>query len=87
VTDQDRGLRRDLLQELLWAYGPGGQEDAVREVCRRELEPVGDETWVDQAGNLVGLIRGKGIKDDGEAAPGRRVMAHMDELSMLVKRV
>jgi putative aminopeptidase FrvX len=28
-----------------------------------------------------------GIEDDGEAAPGRRVMAHMDELSMLVKRV
>jgi putative aminopeptidase FrvX len=49
VTDQDRGLRRDLLQELLRAYGPGGQEDAVREVCRRELEPVVDETWVDRA--------------------------------------
>jgi len=77
----DLGFSRDLLQELLSAYGPCGQEDAVREVCRRELEPRVDETWVDEAGNLVGLVRG-----DGDAA-ATRVMAHMDELSMLVKRV
>lgn len=37
MTDQDRGLRRELLQELLWAYGPCGQEDAVRDVCHRVL--------------------------------------------------
>lgn len=71
---------RKLLQELLLEYGPCGQEDAVRDVCRRELEPLVDEAWVDAAGNLVGLMRG------GEASPVR-VMAHMDELSMLVKRV
>lgn len=35
---------------------------------------------MDPAGNLVALIRGGG-------APAVRVMAHMDELSMLVKRV
>jgi putative aminopeptidase FrvX len=75
------GFSRQLLQELLSTYGPCGQEDAVREVCRRELEPHVDETWVDEAGNLVGLIRGSGD------APAIRVMAHMDELSMLVKRV
>jgi putative aminopeptidase FrvX len=80
VTDSDRGLDRDLLQELLTAYGPCGQEDAVRDICRRELEPLADATWVDEAGNLIGLIRG------GDA-PVARVMAHMDELSMLVKRV
>lgn len=78
MTDQDNKL----LQELLWAYGPCGQEDAVREICRRELEPVVDETWEDEAGNLVGLVSGS----DGNAA-ATRVMAHMDELSMLVKRV
>lgn len=71
---------RDLLQQLLTAYGPCGQEDAVREMCRRELAPVIDDVWVDPAGNLVGLIRG------GGGAPVR-VMAHMDELSMIVKRV
>lgn len=72
---------RDLLQELLHAYGPGGQEDEVREICRRELEPLVDEVSVDAAGNLVCLVRGSGD------APAIRVMAHMDELSMIVKRV
>jgi putative aminopeptidase FrvX len=74
-------LDRELLQELLWAYGPSGQEDAVRAICLRELAPCVDESWVDEAGNVVGLIRGS-----GDAAV-LRVMAHMDELSMLVKRV
>ncbi|TFV67323.1 UNVERIFIED_ORG: M20/M25/M40 family metallo-hydrolase [Bacillus sp. AZ43] len=74
---------RDLLQELLYAYGPGGQEDDVREICRRELAPLVDELDVDAAGNLVGLVRGSGERE----APVVRVMAHMDELSMIVKRV
>lgn len=82
TTGQDPADFRDLLQELLWAYGPCGQEDAVRDICRRELAPVVDETWTDDAGNLVGVIRGGG----GDAPP-IRLMAHMDELSMLVKRV
>jgi putative aminopeptidase FrvX len=76
-------LDRELLQELLWAYGPCGQEDAVREVCHRELEPYVDELWVDDARNLVGLIRGQ----DGSDSAATKVMAHLDELSMLVKRV
>lgn len=75
-------LRRELLQELLTTYGPCGQEAAVRDICRRELEPFVDEHWVDEAGNLVGVVRG----DTGDTA-GTRVMAHLDELSMLVKRV
>ncbi len=74
---------RDLLQELLYAYGPGGQEEQVREICRRELAPLVDELYVDASGNLVGLVRGSG----DAAAPVARVMAHMDELSMIVKRV
>jgi putative aminopeptidase FrvX len=82
VTDRDRGLCCDLLQELLWTYGPCGQEDAVRDVCRRELQPLVDEMWVDPAGNLVGLIHGS-----DRAGAATRVLAHMDELSMLVKRV
>src|SRR5262245_52919778 len=49
---------RELLQGLLLTFGPCGQEHAVRDVSRRELEPAVDETWVDEAGNLVGVIRG-----------------------------
>jgi len=50
-----------LLEDLLRTYGPVGQEDAVRDVVRRELAPLADETWVDAAGNLVALVRGSGM--------------------------
>lgn len=53
----------------------------MRDICRRELADSVDEMWVDEAGNLIGLIRGE--DDDGAV----RVMAHMDELAMIVKRV
>ena len=85
-----------LLQELLWTYGPCGQEDAVRAVCARELEPFVDDMWTDDAGNLIGYV-GKAEISQGDTAHRHRstfgpsaairVMAHMDELSMLVKRV
>ncbi|SPM30947.1 M42 family metallopeptidase [Mycobacterium terramassiliense] len=84
-----------LLQELLWTYGPCGQEDEVRAVCARELQPVVDDMWTDDAGNLVGYIAAGGPPKSTDhrhrATAGRsaatRVMAHMDELSMLVKRI
>jgi putative aminopeptidase FrvX len=78
-------MRYELLQELLWTYGPCGQEGAIRDVCHRELRRVVDETSIDAAGNLVGLIRGDTHTERESHAI--KVMAHMDELSMLVKRV
>jgi putative aminopeptidase FrvX len=87
----------DLLQELLFVYGPVGQEDAVRDVCARELQPFVDDMWTDDAGNLIGYVAADGGETTGDkrhrlkhtAGPGAgtRVMAHMDELTMLVKRV
>ena len=62
---------------------PCGQEEAVRDICRREIENHIDEMWIDKAGNLIGLIRGERTREDA----ANRVMTHMDELSMLVKRV
>jgi len=90
-----------LLQELLWTYGPCGQEEAVREVCARELQPLVDDMWTDDAGNLIGYIGAGDASGDQVAAhahrhrsastagpgAGTRVTAHMDELTMLVKRV
>ena len=43
VVDEISGAGRGLSSELLTAYGPCGQEDAVRDICRRELEPLVDE--------------------------------------------
>jgi putative aminopeptidase FrvX len=95
VGQRDLDSTEGLLQELLWTYGPGGQEDAVRAVCERELEPLVDDIWTDDAGNLIGYIaanrsastdhRQRTSSISGGSAT--RVMAHMDELSMLVKRI
>lgn len=97
MPHRDDDSTEGLLQELLWSYGPCGQEDAVRTVCARELEPLVDDMWIDAAGNLIGYIAADGsakISDQhhrSTVTPGlgaaTRVMAHMDELSMLVKRI
>lgn len=72
-----------LLQELIFARGPVGQEDEVRVICERELKKLCDKTWIDSAGNVIGLIEGRGNED----APVIRVIAHMDENALMVKRV
>jgi putative aminopeptidase FrvX len=99
MTQRDRHSTDDLLQELLWAYGPCGQEDAVRAVCARELEPLVDDMWTDEAGNLIGYLAGAGGSADrtrtlnhrhrstAKASVATLIMAHLDELSMLVKRI
>ena len=99
MAHRDRGSTDGLLQELLWAYGPCGQEDAVRAVCARELQSLVDDMWVDDAGNLIGYIAAGGRagvaatrehryrSTSAEPVAATRVMAHMDELSMLVKRI
>lgn len=96
MPERDDDPGDGLLQELLWAYGPCGQEDAVREVCARELQPLVDDMWTDDAGNLIGYISAAAASRHGNdhrsastagASTATRVMAHMDELSMLVKRI
>ncbi|NPZ93798.1 hypothetical protein DZ947_023715, partial [Pseudomonas aeruginosa] len=52
MREEDRAL----LEELLLARGPGGQEDEVRAICQRELEGCCDEVGSDAAGNLVALL-------------------------------
>lgn len=69
----------ELLAQLLMARGPGGQEDEVREICLRTITPLCDETWVDAAGNVIGLIKGKRKATESRGAV--RVMAHMDEIA------
>ena len=71
-----------LLEELLLARGPGGQEAEVTAICRRELEPVCDRVWSDPAGNLIGQLKGQ-----NPDAPAIRVMAHLDEIAMVIKRI
>ncbi|MBC3776788.1 M42 family peptidase [Pseudomonas sp. SWRI99] len=74
-----------LLQRLLMARGPGGQEDEVRAICQAHLMRYCDQTWTDPAGNVIGLL--KGHQPDPESRQAVRIMGHMDEIAMVVKRV
>ncbi|OBF63815.1 peptidase M42 [Mycobacterium sp. 852002-51971_SCH5477799-a] len=98
MAHRDREYTDELLQELLLTYGPCGQEDEVRAVIARELQSVVDDMWTDDAGNLIGYVAANPSAGDTGAPSHRhrtksipgtatRVMAHMDELSMIVKRV
>ncbi|MFY1663406.1 hypothetical protein [Pseudomonas sp. Pseu.R1] len=68
-----------LLEQLLMARGPSGEELEVREVCQKELQQHCDETWVDDAGNLVGLIRAQSAEGNGTG--GVLVMGHLDGIA------
>ncbi len=71
-----------LLQLLLTARGPSGQEDEIRTVCQELMQPLCQDVWEDAAGNVVGKIAGK-----DSTIPPIRIMVHMDELAMIVKRI
>lgn len=73
-----------LLEELLNARGPGGQEDEVRTICVRELKQHCDSVEVDKAGNVIGLIKSVSASEPDDAI---RVMAHLDEIAMIIKNV
>lgn len=69
-----------LLQELAEAPGVPGQEEAVRAVMRRHLEPLG-EVLSDNLGSVIGRKEGP--------AGGPRVMiaGHLDEIGFMVTRI
>lgn len=76
----------DLLSKLLNARGPGGEENEVRQICQAELGTYCDEIWIDDAGNLIGLIRADNPSPDTSDGPVL-VMAHLDEIAMAIKKI
>ncbi len=73
-----------LLKELTETAGPPGHEEAVREVIRREVEPLADETRVDRLGSLIALR-----KPASPAQGGRRILvtARMDEPGLIASHI
>lgn len=80
--DQLTPDERQLLQDLIRARGPSGDEIEVRDVCVPALEPLCDDVWQDAAGNVVSVIRSEQASEDPI-----EIVSHMDEIAMLVKRV
>ena len=76
---------KELIKELTEAYGPSGNEDAVRETIKRHIAGHVSEMRVDALGNLIALKKGQpqsGIEP-------RKIMlaAHMDEIGVIVSQI
>ena len=69
-------MNLELLTELCETPGPSGREEPIRQVVRRELEPLAGEVSVDPLGNLVALRPGRG-------GPRLMLSAHMDEIGFM----
>lgn len=69
----------NLLRELVEGHGVPGQEDAIREIVKRELGPICD-LKTDAMGNLICHKKGKGKKK-------LMIAAHMDEIGFVVKYI
>lgn len=62
-----------LLEALLFARGPGGQEDEVRAICLRALGECCDEVSTDAAGNVITRCSTQALNAAG-IRPGTRVV-------------
>lgn len=79
TSKDDRVIR--LWEELTNAHGPSGFEGPVREILTREFTAAGLEISTDGLGSVIGVARG--------AAPQPKIMvvAHMDEIGMMVRYI
>ena len=73
----------ELLKELCECSGIPGREERLREIVRRELEPVVDESRVDALGNLIATKRAT----KGRSPKRLMIAAHMDEIGFVVSHI
>jgi len=71
---------KELLKTLVEIPGPSGYESQVRNQIREWIEPLVDELRVDPLGNLVAVRK----QTD---APRLMLVAHMDEIGLMVTHV
>lgn len=69
-----------LLKDLCELNGVAGNEKAVRDFIKKDLEDFGKKTTIDRMGNLV---VSNGVKSEKHIA----VTAHMDEVGLMVKGI
>ena len=77
----------DLIRELSLAFGPSGCEDGVRELIIEQIRGECDTFTVDKAGNLIAVIRGRGLDYDLDTPRRLMLSAHMDEVGFMIKEI
>ncbi|MCX6985548.1 MAG: M20/M25/M40 family metallo-hydrolase [Lentisphaerae bacterium] len=70
-----------MLSSLLKTHSPSGDEEEINHILIPLFEQTCDKTWKDEAGNIIGVVRGKGGHQPV------RVLAHKDEIGAIVKRI
>ena len=72
---------KEIIKNLVEAWGPSGAEQRVRSLIEREIAGLADEVRTDVLGNLIALKKGDGT--------GKRIMlsAHMDEIGVIASWV
>lgn len=73
-------LNLGLFEEICMCAGAPGYEDRVREIVKREVEPLVDSIEVDNLGNLTAVKKGKQDKKVMAAA-------HMDEIGFIITHI
>lgn len=71
-----------VLQRYLFAYGPCGYESEIRDLVLQTIRECCDSIETDPGGNLVAKISGQ-----EPCAPAVKVVGHLDEISMIIKRI
>jgi endoglucanase len=85
----DIAVLRELLRRLSEAFGPSGNEKAVRELVREEIKDAVESIQVDAMGNLIAFKPAGVAQARRRAEPRFRVMlsAHMDEVGFMVTEI
>lgn len=73
-----------ILRRLSEASGPPGAETEVGAVLKELLTPIADEVKEDKVGNIIALLKGT---QDGEPRKKLLLVAHMDEVGLIVTRI
>ncbi len=76
---------KELIKQLTEAFGPSGNEGAVRDLIKKHIAGHVDELRVDPLGNLIALKRGQ--PRHGVQTQKIMVAAHMDEIGVMVSYV
>ncbi|MCL4533599.1 MAG: M20/M25/M40 family metallo-hydrolase [Bacteroidetes bacterium] len=74
-------MLHDLLLDLVAIPGPSGDEARVAQRLHRELAPFADEVSMDKMGNVIAR------KDGADPVRSLMLIAHTDEVSLVVQRV
>ena len=68
-----------LLHELMYIFGPSGNEGKIREFIKKQIKPYVDDIKVDSLGNLIAHKKGD--------SPRVMLAAHMDEIGIMIKSI